>query len=217
MKIKSDKNCFKSLPSPLIIIRGTDHYGDVIMDAIASQITSLTIVYSIVYSDADQRKHQSSASLAFVRGIHRGEFPAQMTSYAENVSIWWRHHDQLNESRLSGIFYRIFFDIYNNAAPLENSFLSCVIQNWIQANSQENVVCSMLAIMFRPQCVNKNSCLSTKRYDKNVIRFPVENLQSTEVYWSARGLPALRQIFLWTQQRIFGKDSSKHISFPFRR
>ena len=42
------------------------------MGAIASQITSLTIVYSTVYSDADQRKHQSSASLAFVRGIHRG-------------------------------------------------------------------------------------------------------------------------------------------------
>ena len=42
------------------------------MDEIASQITSLTIVYSIVYSDADQRKHKSSASLAFVRGIHRG-------------------------------------------------------------------------------------------------------------------------------------------------
>ena len=49
-----------------------DHYGDVIMDAIASQITSLAIVYSIVSSDTDQRKHQSSASLAFVRGIHRG-------------------------------------------------------------------------------------------------------------------------------------------------
>ena len=42
------------------------------MGAIMSQINSLTIVYSIVYSDADQRKHQSSASLAFVRGIHRG-------------------------------------------------------------------------------------------------------------------------------------------------
>ena len=48
------------------------HYSDVIMSTIASQITSLTIVYSTVYSDADQRKHQSSASLAFVRGIHRG-------------------------------------------------------------------------------------------------------------------------------------------------
>ena len=47
------------------------HYNDVIMNEIASQITSLTIVYSIVYSDADQRKHQSSASLAFVWGIHR--------------------------------------------------------------------------------------------------------------------------------------------------
>ena len=42
------------------------------MGPMASQITSLTIVCSTVYSDADQRKHQSSASLAFVRGIHRG-------------------------------------------------------------------------------------------------------------------------------------------------
>ena len=50
----------------------TTHYTDVIMEAIASEVTSLTIVYSIVYSDTDQRKHQSTASLAFVRGIHRG-------------------------------------------------------------------------------------------------------------------------------------------------
>ena len=48
------------------------HYGDVIMGTIASQITGLTIVYSTVDSGADQRKHQSSASLAFVWGIHRG-------------------------------------------------------------------------------------------------------------------------------------------------
>ena len=46
-------------------------YCDVIMRAVASQITSLTIVYSTVYSDAYQRIHQSSTSLAFVRGIHR--------------------------------------------------------------------------------------------------------------------------------------------------
>ena len=48
------------------------HYNDVIMGGMASQITSLTIVNSTVYSGADQRKHQSSASLAFVPGIHRG-------------------------------------------------------------------------------------------------------------------------------------------------
>ena len=47
------------------------HDTDVIMGAMVSQITRLTIVYSTVYSGADQRKHQSSASLAFVLGIHR--------------------------------------------------------------------------------------------------------------------------------------------------
>ena len=47
------------------------HYNDVIMAAMASQITSLVIVYSTVYSGADQIKYQSSASLAFVLGIHR--------------------------------------------------------------------------------------------------------------------------------------------------
>ena len=55
------------------------------MGAIASQITSLTVIYSTVYSDVDQTKFQSSAS-------QTGEFPAQMASNAENVSIWWRHH-----------------------------------------------------------------------------------------------------------------------------
>ena len=43
------------------------HYNDIIMGAMTSQITSLTLVYSTVYSGADQRKRQSSASLAFVR------------------------------------------------------------------------------------------------------------------------------------------------------
>ena len=46
--------------------------SDIKMGMLASQITSLTIVYLTVYSDADQRKYQSSASLAFVWGIHRG-------------------------------------------------------------------------------------------------------------------------------------------------
>ena len=47
------------------------HYIDVIMSAMTCQITTLTVVYSTVYSDTDQRKHHSSASLAFVWGIHR--------------------------------------------------------------------------------------------------------------------------------------------------
>ena len=68
------------------------------MGAMASEITSLTIVYSTVYSGADQRKHQSSASLAFVGNSPvTGEFPAQMASNAENVSIWRRHHDKIGK------------------------------------------------------------------------------------------------------------------------
>ena len=47
------------------------HYSDVIMGMMASQITSLMIVCLTIYSSADQRKHQSSTSLAFVWGIHR--------------------------------------------------------------------------------------------------------------------------------------------------
>ena len=49
-----------------------NHYNDVIIGAMASQISSFTIDYSTVYSGAYQRKHQCSVSLAFVRGIHRG-------------------------------------------------------------------------------------------------------------------------------------------------
>ena len=47
------------------------HYSDVIMSAMAPQITSLTTVYSTIYSDADQRRHQIFAAQAFMRRIHR--------------------------------------------------------------------------------------------------------------------------------------------------
>ena len=64
------------------------------MSAMASQITNLTIVYLTIYSGADQRKHQSSASLAFVRGIHRWTVnsPHKWPVTRKNVSIWWRHY-----------------------------------------------------------------------------------------------------------------------------
>ena len=52
-------------------IIGQDHYNDVIMSAMASQITSVSMVCSTVCSGTDQGIHQSSASLAFMRGIHR--------------------------------------------------------------------------------------------------------------------------------------------------
>ena len=78
------------------------------MDAMASQITSLAIVYSNVYSDADQRKHQSSASLAFVRAIHRRPvisphkwpvtrkiFPFDDVIMPDHSTVYEGRHDQI--------------------------------------------------------------------------------------------------------------------------
>ena len=77
------------------------HYNDVIMSAMASQITNLTIVYSSVYSGADRRKHQSSASLAFVRGIHRwpvnsphkGPVTRKMFPFDHVKLLYYKHRD----------------------------------------------------------------------------------------------------------------------------
>ena len=71
------------------------HYGDVIMGKMISKITSLTIVYSTVYSGADQNKNIKVPHHWPLCRNSPGtcEFPAQMASNAENVSIWWRLHD----------------------------------------------------------------------------------------------------------------------------
>ena len=79
------------------------------MSAMASQITGISTVYSIVCPGADQRIHQQSALLAFVTG----EFPAQRASNAENVSIWWRHQAQLE--------WRKFYVFYISGKRMPNS------------------------------------------------------------------------------------------------
>ena len=84
---------------PLMVLTHL-HYCDVIMGAMTSQITGLTIVYPIDNSDTDQRKHQSSAPLCAGNSPLTGEFPAQMASNAENVSIWWCHYAKANSEAL---------------------------------------------------------------------------------------------------------------------
>ena len=71
------------------------HYNHVIMSTMASQIISLMIVYLTVYSSRRSKK----TSKLHITGLCEGnspvttEFPAQRASNAENVSIWWHHHD----------------------------------------------------------------------------------------------------------------------------
>ena len=63
----------------------SSHYGNVIMGAMASQITSVSIVCWTICSGPDERKHQSSASLTFVRGIHR--WPV---NFPHRGSVMWK-------------------------------------------------------------------------------------------------------------------------------
>ena len=65
------------------------------MSVMASEITSLMIIYLTDYSDTDERKNSKLHLTGLCAGNSSmtGEFPAQRTSNAENVSIWWSHHD----------------------------------------------------------------------------------------------------------------------------
>ena len=90
------------------------HYNDVIMGAIASQITSLTIVFSTFYLDADQRKHQSSASLAFVWEIHqwpvnsphKGPVTRKMFPFMTSSCTWLK----LANHFLIWFMHRVYFE-----------------------------------------------------------------------------------------------------------
>ena len=79
------------------------------MSALVAQITGVSVVCKTVCSGADQRKHQSTASLAIVKGIHRWpvDSPHKGPVTAEKVSIRWRHHDEI-------IYNKYIVDIMNS-------------------------------------------------------------------------------------------------------
>ena len=91
------------------------HHCDVIMSTMASQITSLTIVYSSIHSGRDKKNHQSSASLAFVRGVHRRpvnsphKWPVtrKMFPIDDVIMILNKMHDQLGIMILSNQINRM--------------------------------------------------------------------------------------------------------------
>ena len=119
------------------------HNNDVIMNAMASQITGVSIVYPTVCLGADHKK-----SKLCVTGLFKGnspvtdEFPTQRVSNAENVSIWWRHHvmgsGHLNLTRL----YRIISCIISCDLP-------CLrIPKALQQNMFHSVSALFLALLF---------------------------------------------------------------------
>ena len=114
------------------------------MSAVASQITSLTIVNSSVYS---MRRSIETSKLC-VTGLCEGnspmtgEFPAQRASNAEKVSIWWRYHKERMQ-HMYILYIPIIFSkfnlvwtadtaIYNYLIP---PFSSCLHHRWCTSGS----------------------------------------------------------------------------------
>ena len=86
------------------------------MDAMASKITSFTVVYSTVFSSTDHGKQQSSASLAFVRGIHRWPVNSlhkwavtrKMFPFDDVIMMVHGHGSACSAGHIHRIFSRIF-------------------------------------------------------------------------------------------------------------
>ena len=76
----------------IILTRIRAHYSDVIMSAIASQITGVSMACSTV-GRSNEISKLCITGLCEGNSPVTGEFPSQRASYAENVSIWWRHHE----------------------------------------------------------------------------------------------------------------------------
>ena len=96
------------------------------MRMMASKITSLTIVYSAVYSGANKKTSKLRVTgLGEGNSPVTGEFPAQRASDAENVSIWWRHHVSIARSaQLSNwLEPRWYFKdtVSSHAIPMDNN------------------------------------------------------------------------------------------------
>ena len=117
-----------------------NHYNDVIIGTISSQITSLTIVYSTVYSDADQTKYQSSASLAFVRGIHRRplnsphKWPVtrKMFPFDDVIMICSISHELVTKGRVTGF-------LLNSWGPFPSGFTHEILPHSYESEDDTKV------------------------------------------------------------------------------
>ena len=150
------------------------------MGTMAYQITSLTIVYSTVYSGADQRKHQSSASLAFVWGIHRwpvnsphkGPVTRKMFPFDDVITNFSQSHDRLisffnNGNHIIGnkrpVFILKWSPVYNRIK--KNYEQALLFSNLYQLNMRGLIWINIIRkcaeyheIAYNPHSVTANKC-----------------------------------------------------------
>ena len=111
-------------------VKVAEYYNDDIMSALVSRITSRTIVYSTAYSRRRSKKTLTIRVTGHCKGnsaVTR-EFPAQSASAAENVSIWWRHHDKRSiESVICGALAPMLHYCNKGAWKCLNRMVSWVV------------------------------------------------------------------------------------------
>ena len=143
--------------------RGCEHYNDFIMSVIASQITSLTIVFSTICSDADQRKHHSSVSLAFVRGIHRWPVNSPHKGPVTRKMFRWHHHDMHHTvpqvtAKLSS--WKLLFSVYLYVGSKAKMLM------WMSYYAHDKLHCDVTSYTYMAFCLSKpclsNQCLFIK-------------------------------------------------------
>ena len=125
------------------------------MGMMASQVTSLTIVYSAIYSGADQRNHQSSTSLAFVRWIHRWPvnsphkwpvtrimFPFQ-GSHGHGKRTWiWHFAPGREKARNFGL------QLWKLICDRENWFYEFCLTNKVIVTETQALICCLFSRKF---------------------------------------------------------------------
>ena len=160
------------------------------MSTIASQITSLTIVYSIVYSDVVQRKHQSSVSLAFVRGIHRGP--------VNSPHKWPVTRKMFPFDDVIMLFHFVLWGLKTKDVELGFSYLHCNCVHWhlIQNTSISFSNFGLLICIFHwllvTMLLHQGLDLKTIKFLLSELRASKQNLQEfittpmlSNVYWIA--------------------------------
>ena len=111
-----------------------------IMIAIWSEIAGVSIVCTTVCSGVDQRKHQSSASLAFV----------QRACNAENVSIWWRHHVTVEyDDFMPWKLFAALLALYSGNPVVTGGFSKqciplCFLKKWCCITVKQTVQCPVI-------------------------------------------------------------------------
>ena len=166
------------------------------MGTVAFQITSLTIVYSTIDSDADQRKHQSSASLAFVRGVHRGpvnslhKWPVtqKMFPFGDVIIMHWhsvlicfRLDDTLQASvKYIELYHRIMtkgVNFFKSYEFVEKSIIFWIVQEQfifhVFTSSHDLLWCLTLKYLTISHSILKQCCLFSKNGPKLIDSYRI--------------------------------------------